>query len=104
MFAWEKWEKPMATQVERISVLETKVDDLKEDVREMHDCLDRTRLELTEKLDEMYHASCAQHSELAKKLGDLEKFKDKWVYVVMGAVAVLGWITGHAETITKFLN
>jgi hypothetical protein len=31
MFAWEKWE--MATQVERISVLETKVDGLKEDVR-----------------------------------------------------------------------
>jgi hypothetical protein len=52
----------------------------------------------------MYHASCTQHSELAKKLSELEKFKDKWVYVVMGGVAVLGWITGHAETITKFLN
>ena len=104
MFAWEKWEEPMATQVERISVLETKVDGLKEDVREMHLCLDRTRLQLTDKLDEMYSASCSQHAELAKKLSEVEKFKDKWVYTILGATAVLGWVTGHAETISKFLN
>jgi hypothetical protein len=104
MFAWEKWETPMPTQVERISVLETKVDSLKEDVREMHDCLDRTRLELTEKLDEMYHTSCSQHAELAKKLSEVEKFKDKWMYMVMGGVAALGWATGHAESIANFLK
>jgi hypothetical protein len=102
MFAWEKWE--MATQVERISVLETKVDGLKEDVREMHDCLDRTRQQLTEKLDEMYSASCSQHAALAKELGDVKKFKDKWTYIGFGGLAVLGWVTGHIDTIAKFLN
>lgn len=104
MFAWEQWEKPMATQVERISVLETKVDDLKDDVKELHDCLDRTRDQLSKQLDEMYSASCSQHAELGKKLSELEKFKDKWLFIVMGGVAVLGWATGHAEAIAKFLN
>jgi trans-aconitate methyltransferase len=66
--------------------------------------LDKTRDHLTEKLDEMYTASCSQHAELAKKLSDVEKFKDKWVYTILGATAVLGWVTGHSETIAKFLN
>jgi len=45
---------------ERVSVLETKVeaideklDDLKVDVKDMHDCLDRTRDQVNEKLDTM---------------------------------------------------
>lgn len=102
MFAWEKWE--MATQVERISVLETKVDGLKEDVRELHDCLDKTRETLTEKLDEMYAASCSQHAALAKELGDVKKFKDKWTYIGFGGLAVLGWVTGHLDLLSKILN
>jgi hypothetical protein len=102
MYVWEKWE--MATQVERISVLETKVDGLKEDVREMHDCLDKTRESLTSKLDEMYAASCSQHASLAKELGDVKKFKDKWTYTIFTGLAVLGWVTGHIDTIAKFLN
>jgi hypothetical protein len=102
MYAWEKWE--MATQVERIGILETKVDSLKEDVRELHDCLDKTRDHLTEKLDEMYAASCSQHASLARELGDVKKFKDKWTYIGFGGLAVLGWVTGHIDTISKFLN
>jgi hypothetical protein len=45
----------MATTIERLGVVETKVenlneklDDLKVDVKEMHDCLDKTRDGLTE--------------------------------------------------------
>jgi hypothetical protein len=102
MFAWEKWE--MATQAERIGILETKVDSLKEDVRELHDCLDKTRDHLTEKLDEMYSASCSQHAALAKELGDVKKFKDKWTYIGFGGLAVLGWVTGHIDAISKILN
>ena len=53
----------MTTTAERIGIVETKVqnldeklDDLKVDVKDMHDCLDKTRNGLTEKLDEMYNA------------------------------------------------
>ena len=102
MYPWEKWE--VATQAERIGILETKVDDLKEDVKELHDCLDKTRDHLTEKLDEMYAASCSQHASLARELSEVKKFKDKWTYIGFGGLAVLGWVTGHIDFLSKILN
>lgn len=99
----------MATTVERIGIVETKVenlsekmDELKVDVKEMHDCLDKTRDGLLEKLDEMYNASCTQHAELAKKLGDLEKIRQRIVWMVAGAVAILGILSGHLKEILAF--
>jgi dsDNA-specific endonuclease/ATPase MutS2 len=101
----------MATTVERIGIVETKVenlnekmDDLKIDVKEMHDCLDKTRDSLTEKLEEMYNASCEQHTQLANKIGDLEKIRQKMVWMVAGAVAFAGILSGHAEKILAFLT
>ena len=55
----------MATVIERVSVLETKVenngeklDELKVNVRELHDCLDRTGEDLKNQLKEMHQESC----------------------------------------------
>jgi uncharacterized coiled-coil DUF342 family protein len=100
----------MATTVERIGIVETKVenlseklDELKVDVKEMHDCLDKTRDSLTEKLEQMYTASCEQHTQLANKIGDLEKIRQKMVWMVAGAVAVLGILSGHLKEILAFL-
>ena len=109
----------LATLPERVSVLETKVDnieekldDIKVDVKDMHDCLDRTRDSLILKLDDMTneyrdnavkyyeHANelnaqqSAQHYELAGKIGELEKFKQKWMMYVMILLAFgagTGW-------------
>ena len=71
----------MATSQERIGVLETKVeginekiDTLKIDVKEMHDCLDKTRDDLSAKLDKMYDASCSQHNALNDKIESIEKY------------------------------
>jgi uncharacterized coiled-coil DUF342 family protein len=101
----------MATTVERIGIVETKVenlnekmDDLKVDVKEMHDCLDKTRDALSEKLEEMYNASCTQHTELARKIGDLEKVRQKVVWMAAGAVAFAGILSGHLEKILAFLH
>jgi len=100
----------MATTVERIGVVETKVenlneklDELKVDVKDMHDCLDKTRDALTDKLNEMYNASCTQHAELAQKIGDLEKVRQKIMWMVAGGVAVVGILSGHLEKILAFL-
>lgn len=100
----------MATTVERIGIVETKVenlseklDELKVDVKDMHDCLDKTRDGLLQKLDEMYDASCTQHAELAKKIGDLEKIRQRIVWMVAGAVAILGILAGHLKEILAFL-
>ena len=101
----------MASTAERLGIVETKVsnldeklDDLKLDVREMHDCLDKTRDGLTDQLKTMYDASCAQHSALAAELKELKGQRDKVTYMIAGAVALLGIFSGHFETILKTLT
>jgi len=101
----------MATTVERLGVVETKVenlneklDELKADVREMHDCLDKTRDGLTEKLNEMYDASCTQHSQLAKEISALKNQRDKWIWTSAGIVAAIGWASGHADILLRLVK
>jgi chromosome segregation ATPase len=101
----------MATTVERLGIVETKVenlngkiDDLKVDLRDVHDCLDRTRDDLTEKLDKMYNASCTQHSALSAEISNLKKEKDKVVWFVGGAIALLGWLSGHSDKILALFH
>jgi len=123
----------LATLPERVIVLETKVDnieeklvDLKGDVKEMHDCLDRTRDEVLDELktmqnqyftnsdkffahvDKQHEEQCAQHNELAGKISELEKFKNKWTMYVMILLAFgagTGWL-GHLNVpmILKFVG
>ena len=101
----------MATTVERIGIVETKVenlseklDDLKVDVKEMHDCLDKTRDDLKSQLELMYNASCEQHAELAKKIGNLEQIRQKMIWMVAGGVAFAGILSGHFEKIIAFIH
>jgi hypothetical protein len=101
----------MATTAERLGVVETKVanldeklDDIKVDVKDMHDCLDKTRDSVMAKLDDMYGASCEQHSELAKKITELERFKQKWIYMTAGGIAVLGFLSGHSATFASLFK
>lgn len=94
----------MATVAERVSVLETKVDNfgekldqVKEDVKTGHD-------DIKTQLKTMYDASCTQHAELATKIKDLEGFKMKWTYMILGGIAVLGWVSGHIDKVSAFLK
>ena len=91
----------LASLPERVGVLETKVenidekiDDLKSGVKDMHDCLDRTRDTLTETLAAMRTEATSQHNELASKIAEIEKSKDKlMLYGAIGAafIAGAGW-------------
>ena len=123
----------LAALPERVSVLETQVEnineklvDLKVDVKEMHDCLDQTRDKVMEQLGKMTdeyrtnaanyyeHANklneqqSAQHTELAGKIGELEKIKNKWTtYAMVGLAfaAGTGWINAvNFPHILKFLG
>ena len=101
----------MATSQERIGVLETRVeginekmDTLKADVKEMHDCLDKTRDDLSAKLDKMYDASCSQQAALNDKIESIEKIKDKWTYAAWGGLAVAGFLSGHIDKIAHLFN
>ncbi len=101
----------MSTVTERVSVLETKVeniddklDNLNSGVKDMHDCLDLTRDGIMKQLDKMHEDSSKQHQELAGKVGELEKFKHKWTYMVLGGLAVAGWVSGHINVLANILK
>jgi flagellar capping protein FliD len=101
----------MASTAERLGIVETtvhtldeKLDDLKVDVKDVHDCLDKTRDDLTEQLKTMYDASCTQHSALAKEINALKSQRDKWVWLSAGALAAFGWVSGHMEIFTKIFQ
>lgn len=101
----------MATTTERLGIVETKVenlneklDDLKIDVKDLHDCLDKTRDTIEEKLEQMYQASCAQHAEMSKKISTMERFKDKWMYTFGGGMIVVSWASAHTESIMAILK
>lgn len=101
----------MAKVDERLGIVETKVenlneklDDLKADVKDVHDCLDKTRDELKGQLTEMYDASCSQHASLAKEINALKSQRDKWIWTSAGIVAAIGWLSGHMEIFTKIFG
>jgi dsDNA-specific endonuclease/ATPase MutS2 len=101
----------MASTAERLGIVETKVinldeklDELKINVKDMHDCLDNTRDLLAEKLKAMAEESDKQHAELAGKISAMEKLKDKWTYATMGGVVVIGWLSAHTDRILSILK
>jgi uncharacterized coiled-coil protein SlyX len=119
----------LAILPERVSILETKVENINEklieikaDVKEMHDCLDNTRDLLADKLEKMQeeyrknsnkyfehadklHAEDqASHNALDKKIKDLEQFKTKWIYLSAGAIAGLGWLSGHSPALLSLFK
>ena len=81
-----------------VNNLHEKVDELKIDVRDLHDCLDRNMNETREFLEKFQAESNRQHNELADKVSNIEKIK----WMLMGAAAILG-ATG-VEAVQMFLT
>lgn len=102
----------MPSQAERLAVVETKVANIDEkvdclhtDVKDLHDCLDRTRDLLDKKLDDMlveyrvnrdkYYQvletnkteSAAAHKTLEQKISNLEKIKTKGTILLCSVLA-----------------
>ena len=123
----------LAVLPERVSVLETQVEnisekliELKADVKEMHDCLDQTRDMLADKLEKMQeeyrtnsgkyfeHADklhledVASHTKMAGRIEELEKVKNKWTMYAMALLAFAagtGWLNAVSfPHILKFLG
>jgi uncharacterized coiled-coil protein SlyX len=88
----------MPTVSERVGVLEIKVhhvdekiDELKDGVKDMHDCLDRTRDGLEATLSAMRKEATSQHNELSNKMAEIEKSKEKFMlYSAVGAAFLAG--------------
>jgi len=124
---------------ERVGVVETKVqylnekiDDLKVDVKNLHDCLDRIDNSFKAKLDEMvieyrvnrdrYYEMLAENKlaadkahndqegsirKISDKLDSFEKFKTRGTYIAVGIAAFLagtGYLThGEVAKIIKLI-
>lgn len=122
----------MPTTQERLGIVETKVqnltekvDDLKTDVKDVHECLDRTRDLIDKKLDNMleeyrdnrtrYYSRLddmeaeakTAHGILEKKISSLEKAKNKYTIYGIAGLAFLagaGWMTNdNLHKLFKFL-
>ena len=105
----------MATTAERLGIVETKVVNLDEKIDEIKVDVNQLGTGINSRLDQMYDASCTQHAELAKsiksthteldaKISELQQFKQKWMYLVLGGIAVLGFVSGHFETLIKIFH
>jgi len=82
----EQAETEIAVLQVRINVIDEKVDELKTEVKELHDCLDRNMDETKVILKEFQESNKKSHDELSEKIGSMEKIK----WMLMGAAAVLG--------------
>ena len=105
----------MATTAERLGIDETKVANLDEKIDEIKVDVNQLGSGINSRLDQMYDASCTQHAELAKsiknthteldaKISELQHFKQKWMYLILGGIAVLGFVSGHFEALVKIFH
>ena len=110
----------------KIINIEEKIDALKADVKEMHDCLDNTRDLLADKLEKMQeeyrknstkyfehadklHAEdVASHEKMGSRIDTLEKIKNKYTtyaVILLAFAAGTGWLNSvQFPHILKFLG
>jgi N-acetylglutamate synthase/N-acetylornithine aminotransferase len=98
----------MATVAERVSVLETRVENFNEKLDDVKQDITSNHSSLLTKLSEMQTASTTQHAEMAGKIKDLQTLKDKWIKYSMVALAFAagaGWIGNpNMATLLKFVG
>ena len=82
----EQAETEIAVLQVQFTNLDEKIDDLKSEVKELHDCLDRNMDETKIILKEFQESNKKSHDSLEEKISSMEKIK----WMLMGAAAVLG--------------
>lgn len=114
---------------ERIAKLETQVEALKEDVKdvrddikELHSRITTGNREIVDKIDQMETrleakmtagaaAAKDQHESIQKEIQtDIKKVTDRvdilerWRWMIVGGAIVLGYLVGHMDLFTKFVG
>lgn len=95
---------PMQTQTEiavlqvQVKNIEDKVGEIKEDLKSVHECLDRNSEEVKQLIKEMQESDSHAHAALTQKVSSLEK----WRWMMMGAGIVIGSL--GFETIAKLIK
>ena len=98
----------MATVAERVSVLETKIENFDEKFDDIRQDITTNQTSLVGTLKEMRDSSTSQHAEMAAKIKDLQVLKDKWIKYSMVALAFAagaGWIGNpNMASLLKFVG
>lgn len=82
----------------QVKNIEDKVGEIKEDLKSVHECLDRNSQEMKTMIKEMQESDSNAHASLAQKVSSLEK----WRWMMMGAGIVIGSL--GFETLAKLLK
>ena len=83
---FDKAETDIAVLQVQVQNLDEKIDEIKVDVKELHECLDKNMFETREFLKEFQEETSKQHEELSEKVSSIEKIK----WMLLGAAAVAG--------------
>lgn len=70
----------------QVQNIEEKIGELKDDLKSVHECLDRNSQEMKDMIKEMQESDSNAHASLAQKVSSLEK----WRWMMMGAGIVIG--------------
>lgn len=82
----EQAETEIAVIQVRLDNIDEKMSDLRSEVKDLHDCLDRNMDETKLILKEFQDSNKKSHDSLEEKISSMEKIK----WMLMGAAAVLG--------------
>lgn len=83
---FQQSETEIAVLKTQVANIEEKVGELKSDIKELHECLDRNAEATRQMLSSIHDADVAAHEKLAAKVSALEK----WRWMLMGAGIVIG--------------
>lgn len=82
----------------QVTNIETKINDLKADLKEVHDCLDKNAEETHRLIKELQESNSDSHKAISDKVSALEK----WRWMMMGAGMVIG--SFGFDTVAKLLK
>jgi chromosome segregation ATPase len=82
----------------QVNNIETKINELKDDLKEVHECLDKNAEETHKLIKELQLSNDTSHKSLTDKISALEK----WRWMLMGAGIVVGSM--GFDTVAKLLK
>jgi len=94
----QKTETDVAILQVKVENIEDKISEIRNDVKEVRDSLEKHSAEHTKMIKEMQESNVSAHKSMAEKISSLEK----WRWMLMGAGVVIGSL-GY-DTVAKLLG
>lgn len=98
MTAAQKNDTDIAVLQVQVSNIEERLAEIKADIKDLHDCVDRYAESYQALIKEYHEQNVLEHKSLSSKISVLEK----WRWMIMGAGIVLGSL--GFDTVSKLLK